>query len=149
MGADCGTVAAVASGGGGEGKPCDLQAIGNHKDTKTRFPGRILYTTIGVDSNRIGLIEQLSEIVKFSGAKCCVRDVLQGNDLGSAVSTAGQWFQNYVCILSIDNIWCGSDITSSVVISLLYIDVHNDSHIAFKRRDVNLHADEVITFGYR
>lgn len=143
-------VSIVASGGGGKGKTCALQAIGNHPDTKNRFPGGILYMTMGTESTRTALIEQLYKIVKFPSGKCCARNILEEeNDLGNAISTAGQWFQDHFCLFLIDDVWRVKEVTASVVKSLLSIAVHNVSRVAYTTRDAKLIGDEETSFGDR
>lgn len=144
-----GTVTAMAAGMSGVGKTCALRGVGLEKDTTSRFPDGILYMTLGAESGKAQLIQNIADFVGRSGGYKKSEQVRYENNLVKCINLAAQWFQGRICLFLVDDVWCKNGIDSSVTKVLSGLSVGNESRIAFTTRDVTLESDQWIHFRAR
>lgn len=139
----------VASGMGGVGKTCALRGVGLHGDASLRFPGGVLYMSLGAESSKAELIRNIANVVRRTGGIEKSREIEVGTDLSVAVNLATEWFRRHVCLFLIDDVWCQKGIDSRVTEVLSGIAANKLSRVAFTTRDITLHTEVEIKFTKR
>lgn len=105
--------------------------------------------TLGEESGKAQLIENIADFVWGSGGYKKSEQVKYKKNLVKCVNLAAQWFQGRTCLFLIDVVWCTNGIHSSVTKVLYGLSVANESRIAFTTRDVTLESDECLHFRAR
>lgn len=139
----------VASGMGGTGKTCALRGVGLHEDAALRFPGGVLYMSLGAESSKTELIRNIANVVRRAGGIEKSSEIEIGTDLSVAVNLAAEWFRRHVCLFLIDDVWCQKGIDPRVTEVLSGLAANKLSRVAFTTRDITLHSDVEIKFTKR
>lgn len=143
------TVSAVAVGMGGVGKTCALRGVALHNDAKTRFPGGILYTSLGVEAGEREVINSLAMFVREAGGVNKAKDVESSAKLSSSIKCAADWFRSRNCLFLIDDISCQKGLKVTVTEALAILAGHKHSKVAFTTRDNMFESDIPVSFRKR
>lgn len=145
----CGTVTAVAGGMGGVGKTCALRGVGLHPEAPARFPGGILYLSVGEESGKGELIRKIASMVRRSGGKRKSLEVQLAESLPVCVNLTREWFGGHICLFLIDDVCCNKGIDASITEVLAGLSTESRSRIAFTTRDASLRSTVKIRFDKR
>ncbi len=96
----CGVV-----GMAGVGKTIALQGLAADEEICLRFPGGVLYMTIGQGATVQDVKEEIANIMKMTGASSSLADVRKSISLREAVNLAVQWFRGKTCLFLLDDLW--------------------------------------------
>lgn len=147
--ADENNITVVASGMGGVGKTCALRGVGLHEDAELRFPGGVLYMSLGAESSKEELIRNIGNVVRRTGGNEKSSQIEISTDLTVSINMAAEWFRRHVCLFIIDDLWCQSGIDSRVTEVLSGLAANKLSRVAFTTRDITMHSDVEIKFTKR
>lgn len=143
------TVTVLANGVGGVGKTCALRGCGLHPDVSKRFPDGILYMSLGSESGKLQLIQNIANFVKYTGGIKMYKHVENEKDLDNCITLAGEWFRDRICLFLIDDVSCQNDIRPSVTQKLGGLARQDESKVAFTTRDSKLSGDRNVDFTNR
>lgn len=99
----------AATGGGGAGKTTALLTLGRDKAVREKFRDGVLQMTLGADAIVGKVTENLTKIMKQTGAIRSARDVKNESNLEQAIVLAAGWFRNKCSLFLIDDLWKSSE----------------------------------------
>lgn len=133
-----------AVGESGVGKTCALQAIGRRQDVRSRFPGGVLYISLGSHATEHTLTQQIAEMVETAGGRERANRIRMSS-LAHAIEDADSWFQEFTLFL-IDDIWCRNDITKKTIGKLSNLAWNYGSMIVCTARGPDLASGTIVQF---
>lgn len=141
-----GTVMAFARGMCGVGKTCALRGCGLHRDVSLPFPDGMLYMSLGAESHKAQLIQNIANFVKYTGGAKTYKNTENENYLNTCVGRGGESFRDLICLFLIYYISFHNGIYSTVTIVLSDLAKQKKRRVSFPTRDGKLKSDGKISF---